>query len=128
MWLINTGWSGGPYGVGARIKIAHTRAMVRAVMTGQLDDVTMRQDPGFGIDVPTACPDVPTEVLDPRSTWGDTDAYDAQARKLADMFAENFTQFAEDVSAAVRKGGPLEERVRCDPLSSRALERPGTGS
>ncbi len=105
-WLINTGWSGGPYGVGKRMNLPHTRAMVRAVLTGALNDVAMREDPNFGIMVPKSCPGVPKEVLDPRSTWSDSAAYDAQAQKLAGMFIENFEQFAADESADVRSAGP----------------------
>ena len=100
-WLINTGWSGGAYGVGQRIKIAHTRAMVRGALDGSLAEVPMRIDPNFGIAVPTSCPGVPAEVLEPRNTWTDKAAYDAQARKLANMFVENFKTFADDVPADV---------------------------
>jgi phosphoenolpyruvate carboxykinase (ATP) len=106
VWLINTGWSGGPYGVGQRIKIAHTRAMVHAALDGALSDVPTRADPNFNLSVPTTCPDVPADVLDPRNTWADKEAYDAQARKLAGMFIENFKMFAGDVSTAVRDSGP----------------------
>jgi phosphoenolpyruvate carboxykinase (ATP) len=106
VWLINTGWSGGPYGVGQRIKIAHTRAMVHAALDGALSAVPTRTDPNFNLSVPTACPDVPADVLDPRNTWADKQAYDAQARKLAAMFIENFKMFAGDVSTAVRDSGP----------------------
>lgn len=106
IWLVNTGWSGGPYGVGHRMSIAHTRAIVRAVLAGALADVPTRIDPIFGVAVPTACPDVPPEVLDPRSTWSDPRAYDAQARKLAAMFTANFKVFADDVSEDVQAAGP----------------------
>jgi phosphoenolpyruvate carboxykinase (ATP) len=106
VWLINTGWSGGPYGVGERVKLAYTRAMVRAALSGVLDQVPMSEDPFFGIHVPQTCPDVPAEVLQPRNTWKDPHAYDAQAKKLAGMFVENFGQFANDVSAEVRAAGP----------------------
>ncbi|HEU5097600.1 MAG TPA: phosphoenolpyruvate carboxykinase [Roseiflexaceae bacterium] len=110
VWLVNTGWSGGPYGVGQRMAIAHTRAMVHAALSGALSDVPTTSDPTFGIAVPTACPEVPAEVLDPRSTWSDPAAYDAQARKLATMFAENFTAYAEQVTAEVRAAGPQPAR------------------
>jgi phosphoenolpyruvate carboxykinase (ATP) len=106
VWLVNTGWSGGPYGVGQRMKIAHTRAMVRAALAGTLAGVPAVPDPVFRLAVPTACPDVPSEVLNPRSTWADRGAYDAQARKLASMFAENFKAFAEDTPTEVRAAGP----------------------
>jgi phosphoenolpyruvate carboxykinase (ATP) len=106
VWLVNTGWSGGPYGVGQRMKIGYTRAMVHAALGGALNDVPTTPDSTFGVAVPTACPDVPAEVLDPRATWADLVAYDARARKLAGMFAENFTTFADQVSAEVRAAGP----------------------
>lgn len=106
VWLVNTGWSGGPYGVGQRMAIAQTRAMVRAALTGALAGVSTKLDPIFGVAVPTACPDVPPEVLDPRSTWTDAQAYDAQANKLAAMFAANFQAFAPTVSDDVRAAGP----------------------
>ncbi|CAG0966894.1 phosphoenolpyruvate carboxykinase (ATP) [Planctomycetaceae bacterium] len=106
VWLVNTGWSGGPYGVGQRMKIAYTRALVHAALDGALNDVPTVNDPIFGIAVPTACPNVPPEVLNPRNTWSDKAAYDTQARKLASMFAENFKTFANDVTAEVRAAGP----------------------
>jgi len=106
VWLVNTGWSGGPYGVGQRMKIAYTRAMVHAALDGALGDVPTTPDPIFGVAVPNSCPGVPTEVLNPRNTWADKAAYDAQARKLAGMFGENFTIFADQVSPEVRGAGP----------------------
>ncbi len=106
VWLINTGWTGGPYGTGSRIRIAYTRAMLRAALAGKLDGVEMRKDPVFGMMVPRSCPDVPPEVLDPRTTWKDPAVYDAQARKLASMFAENFAEYAGEVTPAVRAAGP----------------------
>jgi phosphoenolpyruvate carboxykinase (ATP) len=106
VWLVNTGWSGGPYGVGQRMKIAHTRAMVNAALSGALKDVPTVVDPNFGVAVPKECPGVPAEVLNPRNTWADKAAYDAQARKLAGMFAENFKAFADQVPADVRAAGP----------------------
>lgn len=106
-WLINTGWSGGPYGTGKRIKLAHTRAMVTAALTGALDNVPMRKDPVFGVSVPEQCPGVPSEVLNPKSTWGNPQAYDEQAAKLADMFNENFQKFAAGAAAEVRAAGPV---------------------
>ena len=89
VWMLNTGWVGGPYGVGQRMSIAHTRAIVRAVVQGRLHDVATHVDPVFGLQIPDEVPDVPTEVLDPRSTWADADAYDRQAKKLRAMFEEN---------------------------------------
>ncbi len=106
VWLINTGWSGGPYGVGNRIDIPHTRAMVNAALDGMLDDVPTWHDPVFGVDVPESCPGVPAQVLLPRDTWSDGAAYDKQAQKLAGMFHKNFAKFADEVSEAVRNAGP----------------------
>jgi phosphoenolpyruvate carboxykinase (ATP) len=106
VWLVNTGWTGGPYGIGQRMAIAHTRAMVRAALDGALNDVATRPDPIFGMAVPQSCPDVPSEVLDPRASWSNPDAYDAQARKLAAMFTTNFHSFINDVSDEVRGAGP----------------------
>jgi len=106
VWLVNTGWSGGPYGVGKRMSIAYTRAMVHAAVTGALAGVPTKPHPIFGVAVPAACPGVPAEVLDPRSTWVDPQAYDEQARKLAAMFATNFQVFAAEVADDVRAAGP----------------------
>jgi phosphoenolpyruvate carboxykinase (ATP) len=106
VWLVNTGWSGGPYGVGQRMALAHTRAMVRAALAGALADVPATRDPVFGLAVPTACPSVPPEVLDPRGTWSDPQAYDIQAHRLAAMFAANFEAFASTVTEEVRAAGP----------------------
>jgi phosphoenolpyruvate carboxykinase (ATP) len=106
VWLVNTGWSGGPYGVGQRVKIAYTRAMVHAVLDGSLNNVQTVVDPVFGVAVPVTCPNVPTEVLNARNTWSDKAAYDLQAHKLASMFAENFKTFAKDVSDEVSAAGP----------------------
>ena len=105
-WLVNTGWTGGPFGVGHRMKLGYTRAMVRAALDGKLDDVETRTDPVFGIAVPVAVPDVPDEMLDPRNTWADKAAYDTQANKLANMFKDNFGKFADQVSEEVRSAGP----------------------
>jgi phosphoenolpyruvate carboxykinase (ATP) len=106
VWLINTGWTGGPHGVGSRIKLSYTRALVTAALAGKLDAVEYRKDPVFGIEVPRSVPGVPTELLDPRSTWKDQAAYDAQAAKLAQMFKKNFADFASGVDAAVASAGP----------------------
>jgi phosphoenolpyruvate carboxykinase (ATP) len=105
VWLLNTGWSGGAYGVGKRMKLAYTRAMVNAVLSGALNDAPTVQHPVFGLAMPTAVPDVPNEVLDPRKTWSDGAAYDVQAKKLAGMFAENIRKFA-GLDAAVLAAGP----------------------
>ncbi|MBI2189352.1 MAG: phosphoenolpyruvate carboxykinase [Acidobacteria bacterium] len=106
VWLVNTGWTGGPYGVGSRMRIAHTRAMINAALAGQLDRVSYRVDPIFNIEVPTTCPGVPGAVLDPRSTWSNAQAYDEQAKQLAAMFVDNFKRFEADVDAAVKAAGP----------------------
>ncbi len=105
-YLINTGWSGGPYGVGSRIDIAATREMIRAVIEGKLDDAETRTDPFFGLNVPVEVPGVPTEVLDPRGTWESGEAYDEQAEKLAGLFRENFEKFESEVSEEVGDAGP----------------------
>jgi phosphoenolpyruvate carboxykinase (ATP) len=106
VWLVNTGWSGGPYGVGSRMKLGYTRAMVRAALAGQLDSARTERDPVFGLAVPQEVPGVPREVMNPRATWKDPAAYDAQARKLAQMFRQNFEKFGEGVAAEVRGAGP----------------------
>jgi phosphoenolpyruvate carboxykinase (ATP) len=106
VWLVNTGWSGGPYGVGQRIKLPVTRAIVKAVLDGELKNVERKQDPIFGMQVPASCPEVPSEVLEPRKTWKDTAAYDRKARDLATMFEKNFKEEASDAPAEVREAGP----------------------
>jgi phosphoenolpyruvate carboxykinase (ATP) len=105
VWLINTGWSGGPYGTGERIKLKYTRAIVHAALTGELDESDTRRDPIFGLAVPTEINRVPANVLNPRSTWSDPAAYDAQAMKLARMFRENFEKIG-NVDAATKNAGP----------------------
>ena len=106
VWLVNTGWTGGAYGVGKRMKIAYTRAMITAALTGQLDNVQYKKHPVFNLDMPTTCPGVPESVLDPRSTWSDPGEYDEQAKKLAKMFVDNFVTFEKDVAASVKEAGP----------------------
>jgi phosphoenolpyruvate carboxykinase (ATP) len=106
VWLVNTGWTGGPYGVGKRMKIAYTRAIIRAALSGALDRVAYDKDPIFNLDVPASCPDVPSEVLKPRNTWASAADYDAQAKKLAAMFVENFKTFEDGVTAEVLAAGP----------------------
>ena len=106
VWLVNTGWTGGPFGVGTRMKIAHTRAMINAALSGALATVPVQRDPIFNLDVPTSCPNVPAGVLNPRGTWADGSAYDQQARKLATMFVDNFKTFEATASAAVKAAGP----------------------
>jgi phosphoenolpyruvate carboxykinase (ATP) len=109
VWLVNTGWTGGPYGTGERMNINHTRTMVRAALNGELDSVPMVVDPIFRVEVPTAVPGVPSEFLQPRGTWQDQDAYDRQARELARLFAENFEDYASGVSPEVAAAGPSVE-------------------
>ena len=106
---MNTGWTGGAYGAGKRMPIDHTRNMVRAALSGQLENVEYETDPIFGVSVPTSVPGVPAEILRPRDTWSDAAAYDAKARELAGMFAENFDDYADGVSAEVRAAGPRLE-------------------
>ena len=106
VWLVNTGWSSGPYGVGKRMKLAYTRAMVRAALDGSLDDVVTARDPIFGLEVPQDVPGVPGEVMNPRGTWPDGAAYDAQAKKLAEMFRQNIEKFGDQVSARIKAAGP----------------------
>jgi len=106
VWLVNTGWTGGPYGVGSRMRIAHTRAMIAAALAGQLDRVKYRRDAIFNLDVPLTCSGVPEQVLDPRTTWPRPEEYDGQAKRLAKMFQDNFKAFEGDVSQAVIVAGP----------------------
>ena len=106
VWLVNTGWSGGGYGVGARVKLRYTRAMIDSVYSGALENAPVEIDPVFGLSVIKECPDVPSEIMLPRNTWVDKGAYDATAAKLAGLFTENFKKYAEGVSEAVRQAGP----------------------
>jgi phosphoenolpyruvate carboxykinase (ATP) len=106
VWLVNTGWTGGPYGIGSRMRISHTRAMITAALGGHLDKVQYHRHPVFNLEMPTSCPGVPPEVLDPRTTWPDKAAYDAQAQALAKMFVENFKTFENDVAPGVKEAGP----------------------
>lgn len=105
VYLVNTGWTGGPYGVGQRMNLNYTRAMVAAAISGELKDVPYVQDPHFGLYIPTTCPNVPSELLNPRNTWKDKAAYDAKAKELASRFQENFTKF-DGVAEKIRNAGP----------------------
>jgi len=105
-WLVNTGWSGGAYGTGSRIKLKYTRAIIDAIHSGALAKAETVEDPTFGFQVPTSCPEVPAEMLAPRNTWSDKAAYDAQAKKVATLFRESFKKFEAQASADVRAGGP----------------------
>jgi phosphoenolpyruvate carboxykinase (ATP) len=108
-WLVNTGWTGGPAGVGSRMKIAYTRAMVNAILDGSLNDAEYREDPIFGLQVPTHVEGVPDEVLNPRNTWSNPDAYDDQAYDLAQKFNDNFQKYAEGTPDEIKAAAP---RVR----------------
>jgi phosphoenolpyruvate carboxykinase (ATP) len=105
-WLVNTGWTGGPYGIGHRMPIEHTRALLNAALDGSLAETKMVTDPVFGLRTPTSCAGVPSEILSPRSTWTDPAAYDAKARELAARFETNFKQLEDDVPEEVRAAGP----------------------
>jgi len=106
VWLVNTGWTGGPHGVGSRMKLSYTRRMVNAALAGELDDVEFVEEPFFGLMIPTSVPEVPDELLDPRNTWEDKDAYDAKAKSLATMFHENFKEFKDRANEEILSGGP----------------------
>lgn len=105
VWLLNTGWSGGPYGIGKRMKLPYTRAMITAALDGRLDEAEYETHPVFGVSMPRTCPDVPNEVLNPRATWANKTAYDERAKDLASRFSRNFEKFPS-ASAAIRAAGP----------------------
>ena len=125
VWLVNTGWMGGPYGVGHRMNINHTRNMVRAAINGDLDGVETVMDPVFRVAVPVAVPGVPDEVLQPRNTWADKDAFDQAALRIAGMFHENFAYYADGVSEAIRTAGPID--VGHVDLGNFKFSKPGEG-
>lgn len=106
VWLINTGWTGGPFGVGSRMKLSYTRAMITAALKGQLNNVELQKHPIFGLDVPESCPNVPSEILDPRNTWADKDAYDNKANHLAKSFVDNFAKYEDFASEDIMAGAP----------------------
>jgi phosphoenolpyruvate carboxykinase (ATP) len=106
VWLINTGWTGGPFAEGHRMPIQATRALLSAVLSGELHDVEFREDPVFGFEVPVSAPDVDESLLDPRSTWADPEAYDRKARELAQMFVDNFAQKHADAPPDVAAAAP----------------------
>ncbi|MGH9650330.1 MAG: phosphoenolpyruvate carboxykinase (ATP), partial [Terriglobales bacterium] len=108
-WLVNTGWGGGPFGVGKRMNLPYTRAMVRAAVDGRLEETQYTTEPTFGLSIPKSCPDVPAELLNPRNAWQDKAAYDRQVANLAERFAKNFEKF--DASEAVRAAGPAKAVV-----------------
>lgn len=105
-WLVNTGWTGGAYGVGRRMKLKYTRAMIDAIQNGSFDSVEWVKDENFGVDIPTSCPGVPSEVLIPRDTWSDKAAYDATKQKLVNLFQDNFKQFESQTNAEIVAAGP----------------------
>ena len=106
VYLVNTGWTGGPYGVGSRMKLKYTRAMVTAALNGTFDDVEYKHDEVFNVDIPQTCPNVPSEIMNPRDTWEDKAAYDAQAKKLAKMFQDNFTKKYPNMPKNIAEAGP----------------------
>ncbi len=105
-WLVNTGWTAGPYGTGYRMPIKATRAMLNAALDGSLNDANFRIDENFGFETPVSIPGIEDKLFNPRSTWDDGNAYDKQAKKLVDMFIENFAKFEQHVSADVRAAAP----------------------
>ena len=105
-WLVNTGWTGGKYGVGKRMPIKATRALLNAALDGSLNNAKFRKDPNFGFEVPVAVPAVDSSILEPRGTWPDPDEYDRTAARLVDLFVENFAEFAEHVDEGVRQAAP----------------------
>jgi phosphoenolpyruvate carboxykinase (ATP) len=107
VWLVNTGWTGGPYGVGTRMNLGYTRAMIRAAIAGQLKNIPYDRHPVFGMDIPSACPGVPSGILYTRDTWNDKDAYDEQALMLAKKFIKNFEKYEEGVNAEIRAAAPI---------------------
>jgi phosphoenolpyruvate carboxykinase (ATP) len=106
VWMINTGWSGGPYGVGQRMKLSYTRAMITAALEGKLDNAAFEAHPVFGMLMPTSCPGVPTEVLNPRNTWADPASYDVKAKDLAGQFVKNFEKYASGVNEEILAAAP----------------------
>src|SRR5262249_49927572 len=109
VWLVNTGWTAGPFGKGHRFPLMHTRRLVSAALNNELEGASFTPDPVFGVLVPRACPGVPADLLQPRSTWKNTDEYDAKARQLAKLFQENFQKYAAKASAEVKAAGPKME-------------------
>ena len=111
VWLINTGWTGGPYGVGSRMKLAYTRAMITAAMNGELDDVAYENHAVFNVAVPQEVPNVPSEVLNPRNTWSDKDLYDTKAKELAVTFKKNFKKFEAEANQEILAGAPNHDYI-----------------
>ena len=111
VWLVNTGWTGGPFGVGSRMKLAYTRAMITEALNGDLEKVGFEEHPVFGLMIPLSCPGVPAEILNPRNTWSDPQAYDLKAAELAQAFVHNFTQFAEFAGDEILAAAPRVQVV-----------------
>jgi phosphoenolpyruvate carboxykinase (ATP) len=105
-WLVNTGWTGGPFGTGSRMKLEYTRTMLNAALEGKLDDVQTMPDPVFGLNIPVHVPGVPSEILNPRETWPNPENYDRAAAKLASMFRDNFERYADHCTEDVLQAGP----------------------
>jgi phosphoenolpyruvate carboxykinase (ATP) len=114
-WLVNTGWTGGKYGVGKRMPIKETRALLNAALDGSLKNVEFRKDPNFGFEVPVSVPGVDNSILDPRNTWANPAEYDATAAKLVDLFVQNFAEFAPHVDEGVRQSGPKQAQQQAQP-------------
>lgn len=105
-WLVNTGWTGGPHGVGHRIKLQHTRAIIDAIHSGELNDITTTVDPYFGVNIPTSVPSVPTELLTPKNTWSDKEGFEKMAKKLVDLFGKNFSKYESFASDEIKAAAP----------------------
>jgi len=106
VWLVNTGWSGGPYGTGKRIRLKYTRAMITAALNGELDNIVYNEHPVFNLMMPVTCPNVPDQLLDPKNTWANGENYDEKAQNLATLFTSNFEQYAHFSSPEVINAGP----------------------
>lgn len=108
IWFVNTGWTGGPYGIGERMSIKYTRALLHAALDGKFDNISYEKDPVFDLEYPTKCEGVPSEILNPRNTWKDKNAYDIQAKKLTKLFIDNFKTYENDVADDVKNSGPAQ--------------------
>jgi phosphoenolpyruvate carboxykinase (ATP) len=106
VWLVNTGWSGGPYGIGSRMKLNYTRAMITAALKGQLDQVEYDTTPWFKLAIPKSCPQVPSEILNARNTWPTPEAFDKKAQELAAQFIKNFEKYSNKVSGEILAAAP----------------------
>lgn len=106
VWLVNTGWTGGPHGTGSRMKLKYTRAMINAALDGDLENVNFEEHPIFGLAMPTECKNVPSNVLNPRSTWEDKEAYDKKAQNLANSFNKNFEKYKKEANEEILSGAP----------------------